>query len=125
MRELGRRTTDHFYIPIHLVESYISIASVFFKYSVFTEIAGTTILNCIDNDDSPKQPFGVLNLWKNERNHTQKYFSIFQKYGESSNIYAFHPAKWSPLLSQNHENYNETLSFYCDTVIPWLHNNIS
>ncbi len=118
MRIIGRRTTDYFYVPIHLVENYIDVAAVFFKHNVFVEIAGTAILSCIDDDNSQKQPFGSLGLWGDSRSHLDKHFQIFLN---QSDMHAFHPAKWSPLLDGNHKEHNDTLSFYCNTVIPWLH----
>ena len=102
---------DFYYVPHSFSEDFISLAQHFTKFSMHLELAVTTMLMCLD-DPSRRQEVLPTYIWTRNRNKPWLHFDALKK------GHFLHPAKWSPLLKRD----KETANFYCNTVLPHLHN---
>ena len=106
--------SDIYYIPSRLAAEFATLTSLFLEEDIFLEIAIPTILRCLENTDDIEVLRGIAS-WELERDSAWMNFNKDKFLGKSY----LHPTKWSYLAT----GVQEFKQFYCDNVLPYLHDN--
>ena len=105
--------SDIYYIPSRIAAEFATLASLFLEEDVFLEITIPTILRCLENTDDVEVLRGIAS-WELDRDSAWMNFNKDKFLGKSY----LHPTKWSYLANGQ----VEFKQFYCDKVLPYLHN---
>ena len=62
LRMVGGHPVDMYYVGKEYLHEYVAILEVFFKHSVFVEVAVTTVLVCIEDSRKTQVFYRTFNL---------------------------------------------------------------
>ncbi len=108
---------DIYFIPKRLAADFAALTSYFAQADVFLEIAVPSIMQCLVGLDNTVPLEG---LYRTPRFRNSPWLELTRSSFEGK-VY-LHRTKWSFLSRQRWTaNFKNFQQFYCDIVLPWLH----
>ncbi len=112
VNRLNGGLADVYYIPKKLVSDFLTLSTFFRQEHMWLEITVPTIIQCTEGFKKTQVLQGLA-VWDKTRD--TPWFSITKE--KFQNKVFLHPTKWSYVANGN----LQYIDFYCNTVLPWMH----
>ncbi len=109
---------DVYYVPKNIATQFVTVGSMFLEEELFLELAVPTMLQCVANLHTTE---GLKGEYRRADRHYPWLKFTKERFLDLGYMY-IHPTKWGPLAPEvKHANFSKFRAFFCDTVLPWMH----